>query len=308
MSIDLLTPDEHHESIEIDLINREFNRTSSNPALALASLREFNSQLLARIGEFRKRNLELASSETSLRATVSELQAKCANHDRVLEQNQRELERAQALHKTAVEALEKANRSHRDELEIVETSKMELMERIDQLNAQLNETKSTIEQLQKREEQALEAFEKVRSEYSNIDKCYQEATERAAHLSAQLSESKIAFEKILVDMNTRLQADFQKQFAALMAENQRLQERLDTRDNRIEAELNRLKGRQEQVGFLEQHLNQVAATIRKDKTDILRLAKLLSQDSGRPNPFKEETDIAKIELANLIKRLSASVS
>lgn len=306
MSTEILTPDEHQESIELDLISREFSRTSTNPSLAIASLREFNSQLLARIGQFRKRNLELTASETSLREAVSELQAKCANFERTLEQKERELERAQTLHHTAVEALEKANRAHRDELQALENTKSELLERIETLNSQLNDSKSKIEQLQQREEQALEAFEKIRIEYSNMDKCYQEATERAAQLSAQLSESKAAFEKVLVETTARLQADFQKQFSALLAENQRLQERLDARDNRIETELARLKSRQDQVGFLEQHLNQLAVAIKKDKADILRIAKILSNDTGRPNPFKEETEAARAELANLIKRLSSS--
>ncbi len=306
MSTELLTPDEHQESIELDLISREFSRTSANPALAIASLREFNSQLLARLGQFRKRNLELTASETALRQTVSELEAKCANHERALEQKARELERAQALHRTAVDALDKATRAHRDEIDALEKTKNELLERVESLTAQLKEAKTQIEQLQKREEQALQAFEKIRTEYSSMDKCYQEATERAAQLSAQLAESRAAFEKVLVETNARLQADFQKQFAALLAENQKLQERLEARDNRIEVELERLKARQDQVGFMEQHLNQVAMALKKDKADILRIAKILAPDNGRPNPFKEEVEAARSELASLIKRLSSS--
>ena len=307
MSTDVLKPDEHHESIEIDLINQEFHRTSANPSLALASLREFNSQLLVKIGQFRKQNLELTNRETLLRQQMSELQSKCATHDRTLEQKSCELERAQTLNLAAAQALEKAHHSHRNELESLESAKAELGERIETLSAQLSEAKSEIELLQQREAQALEAFEKVREEYTNMDKCYQGATERAAQLSSQLSESKVAFDKVLVDMNAKLQADFQKQFSALLSENQRLQAQLEARDTRIESELTRLKSRQDQVGFIEQHFNQMTAAIKKDKADILRIAKLLSMETGRPNPFKEKTEDAKLELANLLKKLSAPV-
>lgn len=301
---DILHPDEHHDSIEIDLITQEFSRTSTDPGLAIASLRDFNSQLLAKIGLIRMRNLELTKSETALREVVSELQSKSATQERLIEQKNHELERAQALNHAAARALDKANQAHRSEMESLESAKNELSDRVDTLEAQLAESKLALEQLAQREEQALEAFERVREEYTNIDKCYQQATDRAAQLSAQLSDSKIGFDKVLVEMNARLQSDFQKQFSALMTENHRLQAHLEARDTRIETELAKLKTRQDQVGFLEQHLNQQAAAMKKDKADMLRIAKLLSHDNGRPNPFKGQTDEARTELAGLLKKLS----
>jgi len=46
-----LTQDSADQFVELDLLGREFRRSA--PQAEMASLREFNSKLLERIGEFR---------------------------------------------------------------------------------------------------------------------------------------------------------------------------------------------------------------------------------------------------------------
>jgi chromosome segregation ATPase len=103
---------QHFEAIQNDLICAAPDR-SSDKGSELASLREFNSQLLERIGEFRKHNLALSSSESALRASLVGQEKRCAD----LERKMAKLSDEKWEKSLELEALSKVEIGQRDEIE-----------------------------------------------------------------------------------------------------------------------------------------------------------------------------------------------
>ncbi len=121
---------QHFEAIQNDLlrghqlsersseraIDRSADRTpdrNSEKGSELASLREFNSQLLERIGEFRKQNLALSSSESALRSSLAAHEKRCAD----LERKMAKLSDEKWEKSLEIEELSKVEVTQRDEIE-----------------------------------------------------------------------------------------------------------------------------------------------------------------------------------------------
>jgi hypothetical protein len=336
MNNDSLTSEEHLESIQIDLLNREFNRNSPNPAMELAALRDFNAQLLERIGQFRRQNLELSANENDLRTSLAEQQAANVKLKAELTQtltqvtdekwaSDLEVERLRALYEKTAQEFSDTDRAQKTELDSLRTANTDFQTQIAELTrtrdaqaTQLGETGHALlvaqeqmaqlsKEFQTRETQSLGAFESLRAEYTSIDKCYKESTEMIAHLRMQLSSSKVEFEKILTEFQARMQSDFQKQFEIVFAENQKLRGLLQVRDTRTDTDLSKLKIWQDQLSNLDRHLQQVASGLKKDKADLSRLLKQVAQELelSRTHPFQDYLNAADMDLAHLRQQLNA---
>ena len=336
MSNDSLTSEEHLESIQLDLLNREFNRNSPNPAMELAALRDFNAQLLERIGQFRRQNLELSANENDLRTSLAEQQAANVKLKAELTQtltqvtdekwaSDLEVERLRMLYEKTAQEFSDADRAQKTELDFLRTANTDFQTQIAELTrtrdaqaTQLGETGHALlvsqeqmahlsKEFQTRETQSLGAFESLRAEYTSIDKCYKESTEMIAHLRMQLSSSKVEFEKILTEFQARMQSDFQKQFEIVFAENQKLRGLVQVRDTRTDTDLSKLKIWQDQLSNLDRHLQQVANGLKKDKADLSRLLKQVAQEleMSRAHPFQDYLNAADMDLAHLRQQLNA---
>lgn len=163
----LITAD-HFESIQNDLLSREFSRCAPEPAEhadELASLREFNGKLLERIGEFRKQNLALSTNESTIRASLTTQEKRCADLERKLakltdEKWEKTLE---------VEALSKLEGEQRDEIERIKQESAQALEQADR--------------------QHLQAIESIRAENSDLRNRLDAAVSENARLAERLAAS-----------------------------------------------------------------------------------------------------------------------
>jgi len=119
-----ISSSQHFESAQNDLICGAPER-SSDKGSELASLREFNSQLLERIGEFRKQNLALSSSESAVRSSLVAQEKRCTD----LERKMARLSDEKWEKSLELEALSKVEIGHRDE---IEKNRQEFQQTIDE--------------------------------------------------------------------------------------------------------------------------------------------------------------------------------
>ena len=334
---------EHLDSIQLDLLRREFTRSSGGAGTELASLRSFNSQLLERIGEFRRRNLELTNSESAVRSALASSESLKAEYEKDLkaktEENQalkaalaeqkkafdrhkdemgrklaqltdakweleierdglktaladREQELAHAQEDTT-KAVDEVQRERRLEIEALQSANEVLVSQTEQLSAEISQMQSHASELKRlhseREAQLVSAFENLRNEYSNIDTCYKESTEHMNRLRGDLESA------------SRASAGLQAQLNAAMQENRKLKQNLEVRDTGVEAERTRLRTWQERLDFLDKYLRQLSETLKRDRNDLLRLAKSMAQEleSSRGQPFRDYLPAVENEIAHL---------
>jgi hypothetical protein len=69
---------EHYEFLQLNQVGRLSERATRVVDPEEQSLRQFNTELLQKVGDFRKRNLELSASENDLKTKLA-LQTKTAN-------------------------------------------------------------------------------------------------------------------------------------------------------------------------------------------------------------------------------------
>jgi hypothetical protein len=369
------------DSVQADLIRRDLNRggvttfagASSESMAEAHSLREFNSKLLERIGDFRKQNLALSTSENALRASLLNSEKRCADLERKLAKlTDEKWEKA-----LEVEALTKLEISQRDEIEKIRQEATQAIEEIERrqvtriesliadaaelknrLDASISENTRLAERLAAsertnldqaarideadqliagleieleaskqelmsaretssrtlaanqehqaqlagklqamtvRETQLIAAFESLRAEYASIDACYKEASTNVVRMRGEF------------EVQSRMLADAQKDVESLNFERARLQQLLEVKEVRDESERTKIQTSREQLDFLERHLRQVSEALKKDKTEILRLAKQIAEElqPSRQHPFKEYLQAAEMELLHLQSQLAA---
>lgn len=146
--------DDHLESIQMDLLKLEFNKNSRSQAAELASLRDFNGQLLERIGQVRTRNLELEANEDALQERLTALEVERVDHERAseeksieitalkrqLEDRQKEFEASEAELRGQITKLSDENwalKLESDRVKPLETKNTELLEKIEEQDAAL---------------------------------------------------------------------------------------------------------------------------------------------------------------------------
>lgn len=369
------------DPVEMDLLKNEFQRPTSTTALGtssdiksdplaeLASLRDFNSQLLERVGEFRRQNHQLLADESAMRSALatqeklraereselSEAHARIALLTEALNEQQADFERSKdemnrkfarltddkwsndlevdSMRQLQLSLQEEISRKQEEisDLRMLEAS---LQNKIQELNVAIATFKSTAsaeqndlmsqrdqatyalgqalekqsqlsEQFKNRENQLIMAFDQLRAEYSNIDKCYKDSVEVIAQLRNSLRETEQGAMRAMNELQNRLQADFQRQFEAVLIENRKLKEKLETRDTNLEVEKKKLQTWQEQLNFLDQHLKQFSQSMKKEKAEVQRLSQQIQQelDIAQKHPVPEYLAAAELEVTNLQNQL-----
>lgn len=363
-----LVPNEHYEALQMDLKKRG-NRANQSSDSESSSLREFNAELLARIGEFRKKNLELAASENTLRIALAAQEKQQSDLERTLaekfrkevDQLSKSLGEIQITSSRSseewnrkfaklsdekwsleleVDSLRQTNKEHekasseleqelarvREELRMANEAARESAHQIDKLNQNLamekknaadleeavqfgkNALQEAVETSRVRETQMMNAYEALRVEYTNMDKCYHDANNNVLRLREDILKLKNQHEIELNQLQERLTREFVTQSETLFTENAQLRENLAIRDTRNDAERTALQTLREQLNYLDQHLRQTAEKTKKDKAELWTSARNLAEELefALTHPFTEYLEIAELEIVQLEKQFAAT--
>lgn len=364
---------EHYKILQLDQVGRDDK-----------SLREFNAELLQRVGDYRKKNLELAGVENTLKSELAVQTKQFAERERELTTKfQRELDllkksieddritneqaveewnrklaklsdeswakglEIEGLRRTESEIQEKilklqeqvartlaSEASQRSELEAALESEETLRVQLEATHKELDLSRRTSETLgeelaqekksgaqalltlksqleqvsdafRKREAELITAFEALRVEYSNIDTCYKEANEATAQIRSELRIREDDHQARLIEQEKNLRAGYLAENNDMIAENSKLREMLSVRDVRLDQDRAALQTWREQLGYLDQHLRQLSDSIKKDRAEVLRTAKAVSEEVqfNLTHPFTEYLEIAEKEVSQLETQL-----
>lgn len=103
---------EHYEFLQLSQVGRISDRAQKVVDAEEQSLRQFNAELLTKIGEFRKKNLELAANENELRTKLAVQAKQNADKEReITAKLQGEIDQLKAK----LEAIERANEETKEE-------------------------------------------------------------------------------------------------------------------------------------------------------------------------------------------------
>lgn len=277
---------------------QELESVRTNHQDEVDSLKRTQESLRSEIETERSGRLELQDKFEALRG----------EHEARLEEieNQRnELEQAHRL----LGGLERAVESSSTELAEATTKVSELQNEVGRLTQQLSQQ---FEQARSREAQMIGEVARLRGDCSALEQHLREANTVTAELRQTLDAQRVQHEAEIREMETeaqrglaalkaKLQEEFQNQFEPILAETKVLRQKLEVRETNTENDRKSLKQWQEQLNFLDQHLRQAKDTLKKDKAEVVRLAKQLAQElqGAGLHPFKDYLEFADTEIANL---------
>ena len=197
------------------------------------------------------------------------------------------------------------------------TANEELSQVSDELQAQKNNSAQVLntlriqhtkqfEQFHVRESQLLGEIEKLRFANSSMEGKLSEATEINNQLRHALTNTELETARGFSELQLRLQEEFQAQFETVLSENKKYRQMLEVRDTQTETDRSNLKQWQEQLNFLDQHLRQTKDSLKRDRAELLRFAKILSDElqQTRNHPFKDFMELTEIEFKSLQTQLS----
>lgn len=324
--------DEHYKFLQLDTIKRAPVAVPAASVSEEKSLREFNADLLQKIGDYRKKNLELTANENHFKNQLA-LQTKQAN-DRereLISKFQREIESlkraqendrldhehaseewARKLSKLTDEAWERGL-----EIETLRRDEAFALEQRTYLEQQIKEAAATEDRMREefgialdRESQLVGAFEALRADYSNIDAGYRDSLETIARLQEEL---RARDERQILDLAKQeqtLKATWAQDAENLRTENTKLRELLGARETRIEQDRVALHTWREQLTFLDQCLRQQGDSIKKEQADLAKLARAVQDEVqfAIANPFTDYLEIAQKEVAHIEAQLSGTAA
>lgn len=362
-----IVSNEHYEFLQLSQHGRISERASKVVDDEEQSLRQFNAELLQKIGDYRKKNLELSASENELRTKLAlqtklnaekerdlvmkyetqisdlkkalseksqklddanedwsrrlarltdeswaqglenenlrrredELQSKVSQFQVEMDRAQ-ELERSQAL---AIETLTSEKERIAAELEEAEHRKVEMKATFDEQNIQLAKL---VEATRERESQMATAYEALRLEYANIDRCYNESNQALIKLQAEMRERYKQHETELQELQTYLQTKAAQDSSLIRDENAKLREALSQRETRLDQDRASMQAWKDQLNHLDQYLKQFAEKLRKSKSELIRLTKSIEDEVkfSTQHPFTEYLEMAEQEIAAVQQQLT----
>ena len=79
-----IVSNEHYEFLQLSQVGRISDRASQVVGAEEQSLRQFNAELLHKIGEYRKKNLELSANENELKTKLAQTTKSLGEREREL--------------------------------------------------------------------------------------------------------------------------------------------------------------------------------------------------------------------------------
>jgi chromosome segregation ATPase len=235
-----------------------------------------------------------------------------------------------------------ASNAHRSEMDALQRTNAALRQRLDEVQGVLGEKQAEVEHSSRAYQEALhkttlqaDAFRlreaQLTGEIAKLRADQTRAETGLAGVRDELSQARSAIEELkgrhalevaevqnqatqaLSDVQSRLEAEFQKRFEAVLSENGKLRQMLEMRDDQMEIDRNNLKKWQEQLNFFDQHLRQTKTNLKRDKTEILKLAKQFTVElqelrTTRDQIFTEYARLTESEIAKTRDQISNTSS
>lgn len=322
-----IVSNEHYEFLQLNQVGRLSPRAAKGVDTDEQSLRQFNAELLQRIGEYRKRNLELSAVENELRSQLASQLKQSTDRERELtakyEDEIETLRISLADTKLASEEAKEdwsrrlAKLSDESWAQALENETLKRSE--DELSRQLAHLQETVdaqsvrhieseETHRSRETQMTTAFEALRIEYSNIDKCYAESNAALVKLQSEMRSRETKYETEIQELTSYLKRKGDDDASLIREENARLRESLAVRDTRHDVERASLTSWKDQLSGLDQHLKQFAEKLQRSKTELTRLSKSAEEEIkfSLKNPFTDYLDMAELEVQQIQAHLAAT--
>lgn len=334
MSNSDLISNEHYEFLQLNQIGPLSARASKAIDPEEKSLRQFNAELLQRIGDFRKKNQELSESENALKSQLAQTQKQAQETERALTSRfeneiailKRDLESLRTSHQESNEEWSRRLSRLSDdgwardlENETLRRSADEFQQKLSQLeeeNRHLRETvdsqartlTTTAAATKARETQLTGAFEALRKEYADIDRCYAESNAALVKLRAESRELETRHETELQELTTYLTEQAKEESTQIREENARLREQLSARDVRLDQERASLETWKDQLTQLDQHLRHFSEKLKRGKAELGTLTKTLESEVrfAVANPFVEYLGLAEHEIESLNQQLMST--
>jgi hypothetical protein len=148
----------------------------------------------------------------------------------------------------------------------------------------------------------------LKLDYERLDHGLKVATESNAQLHGELQRQMERHRAELVELQTKLRADFVTEQHELFAENARLKELLSVRDTRHTAESEALLRWRDQLSSLDAHLKGLSDLLKRGKAESLRAAKKVQDEIAfaLEHPFVEYLEIANKEVEYLAKQVASA--
>lgn len=275
--------------------DEELTRSEEDGKRALREMRETHAREKDQVQE----------SNAQLRQHLSRVGAERAELERQMEEfvKRREAE----LHETVRIDGERIGRIKTLENEIFERSRA-----LEQANANVQSLRQALDSARAQEGQMNAELGQLRTEKVGVEKIVKELNETIESLRSAMEDLKTRHaaemgaledeaQHALNDVQSNMQAEFQEKFEVAFEENKKLRQMLEVRDNQTEIDRSNLKQWQEQLHFLDQHLRMSKDALKKDRAEILRLAKQLTNEfcHAKNHPFQKYVQLTDGEISRL---------
>jgi Skp family chaperone for outer membrane proteins len=150
------------------------------------------------------------------------------------------------------------------------------------------------------------AYEALRIEYANIDRCYSESNGALVKLQSEMRERFQQHETELQDLTHYLSEKAAHDSALLRDDHSKLREALSIRDTRLDQEKTALQTWKEQLSYLDQHLKLFSDKLKKSKSEMIRLSKNVDDEIkfSVAHPFTEYLEMAELEIAQIVQQIN----
>jgi chromosome segregation ATPase len=312
---------EHYEFLQLSQVGRLSERVSKVVDAEEQSLRQFNAELLQKIGEYRKKNLELSTIENDLRSQLAIQLKKASERERELTaKTQSEIDTLTSKLQDVGRSTDESNEDWSRRLaklsdenwalglenENLKRSESDLQHKLDLSQQEIQKSRELEESARSRETQMAAAYEALRVEYANIDQCYSESNAALVKLQSEMRERSREHETELQELTTYLTAKAAQESVMIRDENARFRESLSFRDTRLDQDKTALQTWKEQLSYLDQHLKQFSEKLKKSKSELVRLVKSVEDEVqfSVANPFTDYLEMADLEVSQITHQLS----
>lgn len=305
---------EHYEFLQLNQVGRLSDRASKVVDADEQSLRQFNAELLQKVGDYRKRNLELSASENELKTKIAQQTKAAADKERCSTAKfQTEVELLKKKLSDAERTIAESNEDWTKRLSKLTDENWahglenENLKRIEtDLEQQVARFQEAVETAHEREEQMAAAYEALRIEYANIDRCYTESNGTLVKLQAEIRERFKQHDVELQDLTNYLTEKAAQESAVIRDENAKLKEALGVRETRLDQDKTALQTWKEQLSYLDQHLKQYSEKLKKSKFEMIRLTKNIEGEItfSVTHPFTDYLEMADLEIAQITQQLA----